>query len=93
MGYEYKVKFAYEGADQVDTFLRALPHFDSFDEARQTYIYRTPENTGIMPDAEMSIETEGLYLCDYGMAPQQFGLLIKKLLSYFTSVQIGDWEL
>lgn len=90
MGYEYTVKFAYESAAQVEEFLRALPSFHSFDAERKTYIYRTPENTGAMPDAEMSIEPDGLYLCDYGMGPREFGLLIKKLLCYFTNVQIEE---
>jgi hypothetical protein len=90
MGYEYTVKFTYESAAQVDEFLRTLPIFYSFDDARETYIYRTPQNSGAMPDAEMSIEPNGLYLCDYGMGMHEFGFLVKKLLSYFFSVQIEE---
>ncbi|HEY0073089.1 MAG TPA: hypothetical protein VGB77_03230 [Abditibacteriaceae bacterium] len=90
MGYEYRVKFTCESVAQVDEFLRALICFDSFDAERQTYIYRTSGNRGAMPDAEMSIEPNGLYLCDYGIGMHEFGFLVKKLLSYFTSVQIEE---
>ena len=90
MGYEYRVKFTYESMAQVDEFLRGLTCFDSFDEQRKTYIYRTIENTGKMPNAEISIEADGLYLCDYGMGLHEFGFLVKKLLSYFFSVQIEE---
>lgn len=92
MGYEYRVKFVYDDLSKVDESLRALPCFHAFDQERAIYIYRSPETVGPMPDAEVSIEKEGLYWCDYGMTPELFGRFTKRLISYFAGAQIEDWE-
>jgi hypothetical protein len=91
MGYEYRVKFTYESVAHVDEFLRALPCFHDFEEARATYIYRRPENTGTMPDAEISIRNEELYLCHFGTS--LISLFTEQLNARLQNVQIEDWEL
>jgi len=90
MGQEYKVKFKYQGP-QLDSLLRTLPFFVAFDEERQVYCYRTEGNTGTMPSVEISVETDGVYLCDYGMFAQFFGIIIVRFVSHFGSVQIEDF--
>lgn len=92
MGTEYKVKLKYKDATQIDTFLRALPFFSAFEEQWKSYNYREENNLGKMPNAEIRIEDEGIYLCDYGMSRHLFGLMITNFVSRFGSLQIEDYE-
>jgi hypothetical protein len=93
LGIEYRVIFNDKDVVQIDTFLRALPCFADFDKEWKTYNYREKGNTGKMPNAEIRIEDECLYFCDYGMSKHLFGLIITNFVSRFGRVQIEDYEL
>ncbi len=93
MSIEYKVIIEYKDTEPIDKFLRNLPCFTGFDKEWNSYNHREENNTGKMPNAEIKIEDEGVYLCDYGMSRQLFGLIVTNLISQFGRVQIEDYEI
>ena len=92
MGREYKVRFDNPNTPSIDTFLRSLPCFAGFDESWKSYTYYEEDNMNDMPAAEISIEDEGIYLCDYGMSEHLFGLIVERLIAQFNRVHIEDYE-
>ena len=64
MGVEYRIRFKYQEKEDLDSLLRALPHFAEFDTEWRIYNYRLANNPSAMPNAAIQIEDDGLYFCD-----------------------------
>jgi hypothetical protein len=101
MGVEYKIKIESNALweswsltrSNLDAELRSVPGFAEFEETFSSYYYREGDNRSKMPNAEIRIESDGLYLCDYGMSRSLFGLIVTDLISRYGSIQIMDYEL
>ena len=65
MGYDFTLSFEVPEPIVLDRMLRGHQYFSQFSEEFQTYELRTPENSGTMPNAEVSLSEDGLYFCDY----------------------------
>ena len=92
MGMEYTLRFTCRDNTKLDVLLRALPNYERFDSTRQRYLFRFAENTGKMPNAEIKIEPQGVYFCDFGSSYALLGLLITRLTSLFGEVQMEERE-
>jgi len=92
MGVEYRVRFKRRDVAALDAYLRSLPCFSEYDGEWRSYNYREQASTGNMPNAEIRVEDDGIYLCDYGMSRHLFGCVVTALVSRFGSVQIEDYE-
>jgi hypothetical protein len=92
MGVEYKIKIERIPPD-LNKQLRSFPFFAEFDETFASFNYREHTETNVMSNAEMRIEEDGIYLCDYGMSTSLFGSLMREFIFRFGSIQIMDYEL
>ncbi|RYG57893.1 hypothetical protein EON80_27730 [bacterium] len=96
VGTEYRLKFTHDNAPlgvvhdvvEVDQFLRGLLYFSDFEEASGNYSFFKEGNPGPMPDVEVQIYPDWLYLRDNGMSPSHFGYFMKRVISHFGSLQI-----
>ena len=71
MGKEYLLHFPFERRGLLEDLLIRAPLFHGLaprSGGLEVYEFRAAENTGIMPDAHATIETDGLYFCDNGGA-------------------------
>jgi hypothetical protein len=93
MGVEYKIAFA-PVADTVDDILRSATYFTQtieFDH-RLTYEYRLPDNTGAMPNAHASIESYGVYFCDFGGARDIMADIVQQIMDQIGSPDVSELE-
>ncbi len=89
MGKEYKLRFRFPNAQSVNEALRRLPMACGVDDATIGVDFRSPENTGSMPDASAHVQEDGLYFCDYGgMGRHYFGLIVARLVDEFGVVTV-----
>ncbi|NOK63349.1 MAG: hypothetical protein GFH27_549361n16 [Chloroflexi bacterium AL-W] len=95
MGFEYTIRFVYESQDKLDKLLRQCEGFTDVEPMFGGYQYRSSENQGIMPDAEVRIQDAGVYFCDYGASGARvLRDLVAQLLAEYNEVTIAklDWE-
>jgi hypothetical protein len=71
MGKEYLLRFPFERRGLLEDLLIRAPLFHGLaprSGGLEVYEFRAPANTGILPDAHVTIEADGLYFCDNGGA-------------------------
>ncbi len=70
MGIEYKIAFPHRAADTVDGIWRSAAYFTQATDIdhQLIYEYRLPSNFRKMPNGHASIESYGIYFCDFGGA-------------------------
>lgn len=93
MGMEYSLRFQHSAATEIATVLRREPMVGEPAANGIDFELRSPETTGAMPDAWMSIEPGGLYFCDNGGAGRRFlGAIIVDLVEQFGPVTVEERE-
>lgn len=92
MGVEYKIRFKHQEKQDVDSLLRALPHFAEFDAEWKMYNYRLPDNPGQMPNVAMQIEDDGLYFCDYLMPPDMLNQVAEIIRQKYGEAEVEKYE-
>ena len=94
MGVEYRITFSPVIADSVDTILRSATCFSQTlnDEQQTRYEYRLPANSGAMPDAEASIETFGIYFCDFGGGGDILSCIVRLIAERFGTPEVSELE-
>lgn len=69
MGKEYLLRFTFERRGLLEDLLIRAPLFHGLaprSGGLEVYEFRTAANTGILPDAHVTIEADGLYFSDNG---------------------------
>jgi hypothetical protein len=69
MGKEYLLHFRFERRGLLEDLLIRAPRFHGLaprSGGLEVYEFRSPANTGTLPDAHVTIESEGLYFSDNG---------------------------
>ena len=90
MGYEYTLNFEIDDPKDVAALLMSLPFFSEVKslENKDQFFYRSPENSGSLPNGLAQIEPRGVYFCDYGE-----GQAILQTLVFRVSLSYGKLEL
>jgi hypothetical protein len=93
MGFEYKLRFVAPAAGAVAAILRGLPTARELSTPVHSFELRTKASDEGMPDADVRVEPDGAYFCDYGGAGQKFlGIVVARLVSEFGAVTITELE-
>jgi hypothetical protein len=69
MGKEYLLHFSFERRGLLEDLLIRAPLFHGLaprSGGLEVYEFRSPANTGMLPDAHVTIETGGLFFSDNG---------------------------
>ncbi len=93
MGFEYRLQFVAPDADSVASLLRRLPSARELTlPIHRVELRADTSDTGV-PDAEVRVEPNGAYFCDYGGAGKKFlGIVVERLVSEFGTVTIAEWD-
>jgi len=87
MGYELSIALPASPQSDLVRIVTHLPHFHRFDAARSAYEFRTPENASDIPSAEIVLQPDGVYFCDYGGAGAILEALLHRLRSAYGDIQ------
>ena len=92
MGCDYNINFKIGDIQEVSELLKALPHFLEAKpfQNRDQYLYRTPENSGVLPSGLAEIEVNGVYFCDYGEGREILKELIFRLGLNYKKIEVID---
>ncbi len=89
MGTEFTIRFEHPDPITVVSILRRLPIVHQLSPNWREFELRAPDTTDEMPDASMTVETDGLYFCDYGGNGREiFGRVIACLVGHFGPVKV-----
>ena len=94
MGVEYRIEFAPAATDTIDEILRSVKYFAQTIEFDQqvNYEYRLPDNPGSMPNAQASIETYGIYFCDFGGARDIMADIVQQINDRIGAPDVAQLE-
>jgi hypothetical protein len=93
MGIEYRPQFIAPNADSVAALLRQLPSAQELTMPVHRFELRSETSVKGMPDAEVRVEPDGAYFCDYGGAGKRFlGIVVERFVSEFGTATIAEWE-
>lgn len=84
MGIEYKILCAPAALTDFDSFIRGQPFFQSYDEQHKLYNLRLTEipKEHDFPDCYVSLDTDGIYLCDNLTAKNSAACIFRRLIDY-----------
>ncbi len=94
MAIEYKIAFPRTATDAVDDILRSATHFTQtiqFDN-QLIYEYRLPSNSGKMPNGHASVESYGIYFCDFGGARDTMADVVKQITDRICTPNVAELE-
>lgn len=94
MGIEYFINIFDPNMKLIDNTLRSLPFFREVYQLDDKihYVFRLKADNKEMPNAEVVIEENGLYFCDYGSSKEIINLLINKIRQYYVDAKIKELE-
>ena len=94
MGIEYKIAFPRDAADTVDGILRSATYFTQAIQIdhQLIYEYRLPSNSGKMPNGHASIESYGIYFCDFGGACDTMADVVKQITDRIGTPDVAELE-
>ena len=94
MGYEYTIKFEIDAVEEVEELLKALAHFQGVKllENRKQFYYRSPNNSGQLPNGLAEIQEHGVYFCDYGEGAEILKELVFRIGLGYKTLEVIDFN-
>lgn len=92
MGIEYRLRFSFSDPNAVTLLLRRLPNIQETTSPSTSFDFLTPESTNKLPEATVTIESDGLYFCDHcgGSGRALLGIVVACMVSKFGPVAVEE---
>ncbi len=92
VGFEYRLRFTMPSGESLDGLLRSLHGFEAFDGERRVHVLdsRQGRDRSQMPQLEVIIEVNGLYVCHYGGGSHLLDELHQAIVARCGAISIED---